>query len=146
MTVLIERKGDLFTSTAAAYAHGVNTAGLMGAGIAVNFKHAYPLMYRVYRHACKTGVLIPGDILAWTEGNRTVYNIASQDKPGRNARLEWFESGLIAALEMAGRENTDTIAMPRIGCGIGGLDWVDVRDIVEHYAEAQPVDIEVWSL
>lgn len=146
MSVLIERTGDLFTTEATALAHGVNTAGLMGAGIAVKFKHAYPLMYKVYRHACKTGVLVPGEVLAWTEGSHTVYNIASQDKPGKHARLEWFESGLRDTLEMAAREGTDVLAMPRIGCGIGGLDWVDVRDIVEHYAEAQSVDVEVWSL
>lgn len=146
MSVLIERKGSLFTSTADAYAHGVNTAGLMGAGIAIGFKHNWPDMYAEYKDLCKTGRLSPGSVFTYFAPDRTIYNIASQDKPGKNARLSWLESGLFCALGRAAEDNVNTIAMPRIGCGIGGLDWVDVRDIVEHYAENQPVDIEVWTL
>jgi O-acetyl-ADP-ribose deacetylase (regulator of RNase III) len=77
---------------------------------------------------------------------RWIYNIASQDQPGPNARLEWFEVGLVRSLKHAEENFVPTIAMPRIGCGIGGLEWGDVRDIIEHYAERSTVDIEVWSL
>jgi O-acetyl-ADP-ribose deacetylase (regulator of RNase III) len=146
MTKLTEHTGSLFDSTADAYVHGVNTEGLMGAGIAVLFKKAYPEMYSVYKALCKLGRLQPGETWVWEAHDRTIYNIASQDKPGANARLEWFERGLTQTLKHAQENNVVVIAMPRIGCGIGGLDWEDVRDIIEHYAERTPVDIEVWSL
>lgn len=173
MTQLIELEGDLFNSTADAYAHGVNTEGLMGAGIAVAFKHQWPHMYSTYKTACKVHHLPPGETFVWDTqptlsqlpcvrtpkmvaakqaeidaftNPRWIYNIASQDAPGPNAKLEWFERGLLRALKHAEENEVKTIAMPRIGCGIGGLDWEDVRDIIEHYAEKSTVDIEVWTL
>jgi O-acetyl-ADP-ribose deacetylase (regulator of RNase III) len=146
MTLLVERDGNLFDSTADAYAHGVNTKGLMGAGIAVSFKRAYPEMYAEYKDICKTSRLSPGSLFTYRAPDRVIYNIASQDNPGRHARLEWVESGLVCALGRAAEDGVGLLAMPRIGCGIGGLAWDDVRDIIEHYATTTPVDIEVWTL
>jgi O-acetyl-ADP-ribose deacetylase (regulator of RNase III) len=153
MTKLIEKTGSLFDSTADAYAHGVNTEGLMGAGIAVEFKHRWPDMYAEYKTYCKMGHIRPGTVFTWEQTvleddkpGTVIYNIASQDKPGPNARLEWFESALKQTIKDAEMFEVKVIAMPRIGCGIGGLEWEDVRDIIEHYAERSPVDIEVWSL
>lgn len=150
------KTGSLFDSTADAYAHGVNTEGLMGAGIAVLFKKAYPDMYASYKQLCKDGILEAGEIFAWDRlgavpirtpvpNPRWIYNIASQDKPGANARLEWFETGLTRMLKHAKANGVKSIAMPRIGCGIGGLEWEDVLDILEHYSSKVDVEIEVWT-
>jgi O-acetyl-ADP-ribose deacetylase (regulator of RNase III) len=147
MTKFIEVQGNLFDSDAKGLGHGVNTSGLMGAGIAVEFKHRYPEMYLEYKRWCKSEVHREGFVLPWAGvDGKWIYNIASQDRPGANARLTWLELGLADALLHAEAHHIDKIALPRIGCGIGGLDWVDVRDIIEWYAEDQPVDIEVWTL
>lgn len=146
MSKLIEKTGNLFDSDAPAYAHGVNTRGLMGAGIAVEFKHRWPDMYKVYKNLCKDEMLLPGGYFPYVTKERTIINIASQDLPGPHAKLQWFEEGLSEALAYADWNNIQKIAMPRIGCGIGGLDWADVRDIIEYFAEEGECDIEVWSL
>ena len=145
MTRLIEITGDLFTSTAPARAQGVNVDGVMGSGIAPIFKRLYPGMYDEYRALCLAGNLLPGETHIW-RGAETVYNAASQDRPGRNARLEWLESSLAAAFTNADALGYDRIAMPLIGCGIGGLNWSDVRPVIQRLAESHTADAEVWIL
>lgn len=149
MTCLVERPGSLFDSDAGAIGHGVNVAGVMGAGIAVHFRRRWPSMYQEYRSRCHSNLLRPGGVYAATgfAGTPARFNIASQDRPGRHARLDWLASGVeksvAVALEMG---DIDTLALPRIGCGIGGLDWIDVRAVLERIAAASPLDIEVWTL
>ncbi|WAC50452.1 macro domain-containing protein [Frigoribacterium sp. SL97] len=148
MTKLILKTGDLFSSTAAGIGHGVNTTGVMGAGIAPLFKARHPEMYREYRIACQTGGLVAGETMIWaapTPGP-VIYNIASQDRPGAHARLEWLESGVRGALRDADMRGVEVIALPRIGCGIGGLDWVDVEPLLAKLAAETTCDLEVWTL
>jgi O-acetyl-ADP-ribose deacetylase (regulator of RNase III) len=156
---LIEQSGNLFDSSAIAYAHGVNTAGLMGAGIAVEFKRRWPDMYQYYKKLCGGPLIVgdtvvadqlrPGSMMSWetmSNNPRWIFNIASQDRPGPYARLEWFESGLRRVLDFAKEFPTiSLIAMPRIGCGIGGLAWDDVKEILDFYVRFYNVDIEVFT-
>jgi O-acetyl-ADP-ribose deacetylase (regulator of RNase III) len=145
MTKLIELTGDLFTSTTPALGQGVNVKGLMGSGIAPLFKRRWPAMYAEYRALCLSGQLLAGGLHAW-HGDITIYNIASQDNIGRSSRLEWLESSLELALVDADFRGYDRIAIPQIGCGIGGLLRADVRPIVEAAAARHLADIEVWTL
>jgi O-acetyl-ADP-ribose deacetylase (regulator of RNase III) len=146
MTRLIHRDGDMFTSDAPAQAQGVNVDGLMGAGIAPIFKRKHPAMFEEYARLCAEGVLLPGEVHAWVSPEITIFNVASQDRPGANARIEWLESSMSEALAQAEQMGFDRIAMPRIGCGIGGLDWADVEPLLERLAGEQTCDIEVWTL
>lgn len=147
MTVLIEKTGNLFTSKAMAVGHGVNTKGSMGAGIAKSFREAWPDMYERYNWACMSGYLKPGGIFPFQlPSGGWIYNIASQQKPGPDARLSWLSTGVCRALFHALDNNVPSIALPQIGCGIGGLRWPDVHEILSGMAELTTVDIEVWSL
>lgn len=125
--------GDLFTTPDLdALAHGVNCKGAMGAGIAVEFKKRWPEMARKYRTQCygntRGGPLKPGGFYAWRSPDGLwILNLATQDKPGPFATLRWIESSLTLAL---GQFNERTIGLPRIGCGIGGLAWDQVRDLL----------------
>jgi O-acetyl-ADP-ribose deacetylase (regulator of RNase III) len=144
---VILKEGDLFTSDAPAIGHGVNTVGVMGSGIAVMFKKHHPGMYDVYREMCQDKDLNPGEIFVWLdEKQRYIYNIASQDNPGSNARLEWLEAGLHEALTDADARGLDRIALPRIGAGIGGLDWESVYLLMQVLVRNYECDIEVWTL
>lgn len=151
MTKLIERTGDIFTTDAGGIGHGCNVRGKMGAGIATQFRDRWPGMYEQYRYLCRDVAeadrLKPGEIFPWfdPDSGLWIYNIASQREPGRDARIGWLRSGVAAALSFASVHNVETVALPRIGCGIGGLCWDDVLAELAKMAEAGPVDVEAWT-
>lgn len=129
-----EVTGDLFEAPQTVIGHGVNTEGVMGAGIAKVFRAKYPHMYEQYKRYCQSPGLWPGQATCHFVGdNKLVVNLASQDKPGRNARPQWIASALVSAavslssttMSLLVGSNRE-IAIPRIGCGIGGLTWDQV--------------------
>lgn len=134
------RTGDLFKqSDVNALAHGVNCHGVMGAGIALIFKHRYPIMYNHYKLMCELDMLWVGDVMPWrTDVDQYVFNIASQDLPGPHASLEALELGLMQAAVWAHELKLPSIALPRIGAGIGGLKWVDAKEVIESVAHHVP--------
>ncbi len=151
MTQLIHRKGDIFTSTARAIGHGVNTQGVMGAGIAVGFRSRFEQMYRDYKTICEHGEFVGGDVFtyAFTTGGESqpyfIYNIASQEQMGSNANIEFLIDGVILALQHAESESIPFIALPRIGSGIGGLNEREVEGALNALARISTVDIELWT-
>ncbi len=147
MANLIHKTGDIFTSNAKAIGHGVNVHGVMGSGIAVQFRTRFPDMYEAYKILCKKGELRPGAMMAWEPmSGHYVYNIASQDAPGPNASYAWLQSGVQAALIHASRHGVSTIALPRIASGVGGLDERQCEFILNGLALAGPINIELWTL
>lgn len=148
MSKLILKTGDVFTSTAPALAHGVNVDGLMTGGIAPYFRDKFPVMHDQYLRHCESGDLQAGGFFYWPagiDGDKHVFNLASQDRPGPSARLEWLHTALDGALAQADEEGIETIAMPRIGCGVGGLDWVDVEPVIAGLAAKYSCNVEVWA-
>jgi len=143
---ILDRTGSLFDSDAPAIAHGVNCKGAMGAGIAVAFRTSFPDMYERYAALCSRDELAPGGVFYW-EGDTApaVYNLASQSNPGADARIDWLTISLRKALRHAAEKGYDRIAIPQIGCGIGGLRWTDVRVVVERLSNEHGVDVEVWA-
>lgn len=142
---MIEMTGNLFTTSAPAIGHGVNVMGRMGAGIAVQFRTLFPEMYRQYRALCAQFLLKPGEAFVYEAENFVVYNIASQDMPGKHASLEWLEDGLRAVVSDAEDRGLDRVALPQIGCGIGGLDVRDVVPLIKDVESGTSVQFEWWT-
>ena len=143
------RVGDMFTSTARAIGHGVNCHGVMGAGVAKIIRARYSAaMFNDYRTACQTGSLRPGMTRMWSGDAEMprLANIASQDRPGPHAELGLLDSAIRDALSEVEEAGLDRLAIPRIGCGIGGLDWSQVQDVLAAAAADSTVALEVWSL
>lgn len=145
------REGDLFESGLPAIAHGVNCRGVMGAGIATQFKARYPDMFESYRRRCLKGHMMPGDIMAWQHGQGIVFNLATQDKPGADAQ-PWMITAAVGHMVAEAhyfhrKYNITEIGMPMIGCGIGGLDPQGdaLMDALLPYAKA-PVNLTVFHL
>lgn len=140
--------GSVFDSERPALGHGVNTMGIMGSGIAPLIRKAHPAVFTPYEKACKDGSLIGGGMLpVETEPGFWVLNLASQELPGANANLEFLEESLISAFEFVQSHNIDGFALPRIGAGVGGLEWADVRASVIDIASRFPnILLEVWIL
>lgn len=129
--------GDLFANTlgARAFAHGCNCLGSMGAGIATGIRERYPQMYEQYRSMCKATPreFNLGDCWLWKAEDRPwVFNLGTQEKIWHaRASYEAIETALAKMRAMADVEGVDSIAMPRIGVGYGGLSWKKVKLIVD---------------
>jgi O-acetyl-ADP-ribose deacetylase (regulator of RNase III) len=116
--------GDLFESEEGVIAHGCNCAGVMGAGVAKTVRERYPLAYEYYRTACLKGEFVLGTAqLVDASNDKFVYNLATQRSPGPDA-TPW---GVFLAFSNMGEDMIGlglyTVAIPRIGAGIGGLNW-----------------------
>lgn len=141
---MIEKHGNLFDTTAKHIGHGVNVYGMMGAGIAKEFKSRFPRNFDRYHAACMKGSLTPGGILITHENDVYVHNIASQDRPGRHAQYNWLVDGLIRSASFAESSSERVVAIPEIGCGIGGLDWDAVEEMIGLVEQLYKIDFEVW--
>lgn len=130
------RVGDLFEqSDLKAIAHGVNCQGKMGAGIALRFKLLYPDMFKQYAELCELGVLSLGMNFTWAgHDGRVIFNLASQYDPGPHASLDAIRTSLWDASWTAVCADIFKIGLPKIGAGIGGLDWVDVEAVIKEVA------------
>jgi O-acetyl-ADP-ribose deacetylase (regulator of RNase III) len=141
-----EIDGDLLTSGLPAIGHGCNCRGSMGAGIARQFRNRFPDMYAAYADRCRAGTFKPGDVFVWATANVVVYNLATQLEPGRDARLDAIHNSVTAALADAAARRLPRLGVPRLGSGIGGLDWNDVAEVLHAAAVASPVELVVVTL
>jgi O-acetyl-ADP-ribose deacetylase (regulator of RNase III) len=143
--------GDLFANRfgAEALAHGCNCQGSMGAGIAVGFKERYPAMFEEYRRRCKADPreFNLGDCFLWREeGKPAIFDLATQEKYFRaRATYDAVETSLRAMRASADAAGIRSIAMPRIGAGLGGLSWKKVRAIIEVVFAEWPGDLYVYE-
>lgn len=129
---MIEYKtGDMFQSKAECMLNTVNCEGYMGKGIAYQFKIQFPENNKAYVKACKTGELKPGKVHVFVENGVTIVNFPTKDKWREKSKLSYIEDGLDAFLETLPKLHVETIAVPPLGCGNGGLDWRIVKGIIE---------------
>jgi len=140
--------GDIFATELPAIGHGVNLDGVMGSGIAVLVRRNFPDIYEPYKQACRDQTLPVGGMLPInSEYGKWIFNLASQDRPGANARLNWLEASVEASFVFAERENIHGLALPRIGAGVGGLKWVDalasIQNVAARHAE---IKLDIYSL
>ena len=147
---MIKKIGNLFDSDADYIGHGVNCRGIMGAGIAKEFRRRYPDMYVDYVADCSySGFLRPGGFSIYVpESGPRVVNLATQDAPGAHAQYEWVwgaTSKFAASVSRSGR--SVRVALPTIGCGIGGLEWPKVETILRAVEIIyENVEFEIWKL
>lgn len=123
--------GDLIRSDERVLAHGCNTRGIMGAGIAAQMAETYPLVLHTNQRDVKAGLFVPGTAqLVVAKPGRVIFNLATQDDPGPRARLAWVELAFRNMAEKCVHDGIQRVAIPQIGCGLGGLVWPDVEAII----------------
>ena len=143
-------KGDMLQAGVEALVNTVNTVGVMGKGIALQFKEAFPYNNKVYREACKKNELAPGKLLGvWDEnlllGRKYIINFPTKTHWRKPSRYEYIEMGLVALRELLVRENIRSVAIPPLGCGNGGLDWDRVREMINTHLADLPVEILLFE-
>jgi O-acetyl-ADP-ribose deacetylase (regulator of RNase III) len=145
--MVIYKIGDLFSSKAPALAQGCNTTGKMGAGIAKTFKNQYIGMYKEYKRLCGEGIFNAGEGYIYkTDDNRYIFNLATQGSLS-GAAIEYVDSSFKWMKEQMLKLGINYVAIPKIGCGLGGLDWEnDVLPIIENVFDQKDIVIEVWTI
>ncbi len=123
--------GDILEANVGAWVNPVNCVGVMGRGLAAQFKRTYPEMFAAYRAAAKAGAVEPGRMHVFAlECGRVVGNSPTKRHWRAKAKLEDVEEGLVALAEVIRTRDLGSIAIPPLGCGLGGLDWEVVRPMV----------------
>jgi O-acetyl-ADP-ribose deacetylase (regulator of RNase III) len=117
----------------------------MGAGIAVEFKARFPKMFDEYKRRCADGQFLPGDVFAWAEGDVTIYNLGTQKTWRTRATLSAIEKSVIQMVRLAEQAGTLRIGLPKIGAGLGGLDWAKVKKLLERIGESTTVTLRVFE-
>jgi O-acetyl-ADP-ribose deacetylase (regulator of RNase III) len=139
-------KGDLFaTEGLHSFAHGCNCVGAMDSGIAAAFKKRWPRMFEEYRLRCEDGRFRLGDVFVWSEGDVVVYNLAIQEHWKKRPKLAALTRALEKMIELASHAGVERIGLPRIGTGVGGLDWARVRKVLTETGEGTTISLEVFD-
>ena len=129
------RNGDLLESDTEALVNTVNTVGVMGKGIALQFKRRFPENYRLYAAACRHGEVEIGRMFVTTadplEGPRAIVNFPTKRHWRNPSLIGDIEAGLPDLRSLIERERFSSVAIPPLGCGLGGLRWDDVRPRIE---------------
>jgi O-acetyl-ADP-ribose deacetylase (regulator of RNase III) len=143
-------RGDILTADVEAVVNTVNCVGVMGRGIALQMKNAFPQNFRAYEVACEQGQVEPGRMFVYETGQftnpRYVINFPTKRHWRGKSRLADIEAGLQALVGEVRRLGIRSIAVPPLGCGLGGLDWADVRPRIQSaLAELPDVRIMVFE-
>ena len=142
--------GNLLDADVEAMVNTVNTVGVMGKGIALQFKRAYPENFRAYERACKQGEVRLGRMFVHENnslhGPRYIINFPTKSHWKGASRLEDIRAGLRGLAETIKEFGIKSLAVPPLGCGLGGLDWDEVRPIIENALASFPnVDVFLYA-
>lgn len=138
-------EGNILNADVQALVNTVNTVGVMGKGIALQFKKAFPAMFEAYEKICKKDKLQPGQMHVYDRGQmfnpRYIINFPTKKHWKGKSKIADIESGLAALVEVLTQRGIRSVAIPPLGCGHGGLDWQEVFPLIQRALEQVP-DVE----
>ena len=148
--MLTFRHGDILGSDTDAVVNTVNCVGIMGRGIALQFKEAYPDNFKAYAAACERHEVQPGRMFVFETGRlgrpRFIINFPTKRHWRGKSRIEDIEAGLLALVGEVRARQIGSISIPPLGSGLGGLPWPRVKALVERAAAELPdVDVFVYE-
>lgn len=145
--MITETHGNLLRDDAQALVNTVNTVGVMGKGIALQFKRAFPEVFDAYAAACKAGEIRPGVVqaVALPEG-RWVLNFPTKRHWRQPSRMEDIRAGLDDLVRVIRELHINSVAVPPLGCGNGGLPWPEVRALIMDRLHEVEADIRLYGL
>ena len=138
--------GDLFTSDAQTLVNTVNCVGVMGKGVALEFKKRYPAMHEDYVQRCeKKSVRLGQPYLFEGASGIKIINFPTKDHWRSPSRLQDIERGLDFLVDHIGGWKVTSMAMPPLGCGNGGLEWAEVGPLIFRKLSSLPIDVELYA-
>jgi O-acetyl-ADP-ribose deacetylase (regulator of RNase III) len=140
------KRGDILDAKADALVNTVNCVGVMGRGIALQFRKAFPRNFKFYEEACEQGKVLPGKMLVFETGlltePRFIINFPTKCHWKGKSRIEDIDAGLHALVQEVKKRGIRSVAVPPLGCGLGGLNWNTVRPRIIRAFEDLP-DVRV---
>lgn len=148
--MIIFQQGNLLHAPAEALVNTVNTVGVMGKGIALMFKEAFPANYKMYEEACRRDEVRVGRVLVTEvrrlDGPRWIINFPTKKHWRQPSQLPWIVEGLVDLRRTLEKWDIRSVALPPLGCGNGGLDWDEVRPEIERaLGSLEGVDVIVFE-
>ncbi len=150
ITMIEFKKGNLLATDAEALINTVNTVGVMGKGIALQFKKAFPENYDTYKKACDENIVKPGQMFIVKRDSLTnphyIINFPTKRHWKGNSKLEDIKAGLVALVEEVKKRDIKSVAVPPLGCGLGGLSWGQVYSLIqEEFSKAPEIEWLVFE-
>ena len=137
-------KGNIFNSQMETIVNPVNCVGVMGKGLALEYKKRYPALFLSYKSACARNLIIPGRVYVSRQQDKKVLLFPTKDHWKDPSKYEYIDSGLSYFAKNYKDLNIQSCAFPRIGCGLGGLDWEKVKALLEKHLGDLDIEIEVY--
>lgn len=142
-------KGNLLNADTDALVNTVNTVGVMGKGIALQFKQAFPENYKEYKKACDKGIVIPGKMFIFENHSlsnpKYIINFPTKRHWKSKSKLQDIEDGLKSFKEDLNHLNINSVSVPPLGCGNGGLSWDVVKPLIVSYLQDVNLDIFIYE-
>lgn len=142
--------GNIFESEADALVNTVNTVGVMGKGLALQFKKTFPSNYKAYYKACKNKEIVIGKLFTFKDsnlltGDKLIINFPTKESWKKPSEYAFIEKGLADLIKIVQEEKIKSIAIPPLGAGNGGLEWVKVKKIIEQKLNHLNIDVFVYE-
>lgn len=143
------KQGNILDAPAEALVNTVNTVGVMGKGIALQFKNTFPENYKAYLDAVKEKKIQTGKVQVVhvhdVKGVKYVINFPTKAHWRYPSRINWIQTGLQDLRQQILAHDIKSIAIPPLGCGNGGLNWDEVRPIIETSLKDLPVEVMIYE-
>jgi O-acetyl-ADP-ribose deacetylase (regulator of RNase III) len=144
------KTGNLLDSEAEALVNTVNTIGVMGKGIALQFKNMFPNNFKMYSNVCKNKELKVGQLLviedeALLTGKKIIINFPTKTSWRLPSEYQYIEEGLVELVKVIKEKKIKSIAIPPLGSGNGGLDWNKVKQILDKHLSDVDCDIYIYE-
>ena len=145
MAEFITVRGNIFDSKAQMLVNPVNCVGVMGAGLAKQFKARYPEMFQEYREQCRLGLVRTGEVtLHPVRDGRTVANLPTKNDWRNPSQLEYADSGLLSLAHALSAGQFRSVAVPALGAGLGGLQWERVLPLIHDRLDLHLLRVEIY--
>jgi O-acetyl-ADP-ribose deacetylase (regulator of RNase III) len=143
-------RGNLLEANVEALVNTVNTVGIMGRGVALQFKLAFPENYELYRQACERGEVRIGRVFTYDlrrlQNPRFIINFPTKEHWRGKSRLAYIDAGLVDLVREIRERGIESLALPPLGAGLGGLKWSDVFPrIRQAMADLPNVEVLVYE-
>ncbi|HEC39773.1 hypothetical protein LCGC14_0525690 [marine sediment metagenome] len=136
---------DIFKSEAEALVNTVNCVGIMGKGLAKEFKKRYPEMFKDYRKKCEKNQLKIGKIHLFKTLDHLIVNFPTKIHWKNDSRLEWIEAGLQYFVNNYKKWKIKSVAFPQLGTNHGKLDWSSVKPLMISYLEPLDIKVQIYT-